>query len=360
MTVGIITLSHHNDNYGGSLQAYAMQSAVEKLGHNAFLVNTAREKRRNSISKLLEHPIREIQHFRRFRKFVDFWNSHFHYDPHGHRECGAYMQDPSPVDAYVCGSDQIWNNGWIKNGDMRRLSFAGLGSENVKRIAYAPGWSVRKLADELVEEIKGYLSKFSSLSAREDNGVKLMASLGYEAECVLDPTLLFDKSFWAERAAKDSHASDIVLMTYRWKTVLKASKAVKLLTDIIKAKLTVLSSERPFEFPLSNKMVSPQEWLARIRDAEFVLTNSFHCMVFSIIFHKPFAVLVLDGRYDAQNERFYSLLSRIGLSDRLARTEEDLARIAKSPRIDWESVDYKLDALRETSWQYLRNALPEC
>lgn len=359
MTVGIITLSHHNDNYGGCLQAYAMQSAVEKLGHKAFMVNTAREKRHNSSAKLVEHPIREIQHFRRFRKFVDFWDNYFHYDPSGHSDCGAYMQNPSPVDAYVCGSDQIWNNGWIKDGDKRKFFFAGFGSANIRRIAYAPGWSVRELAEGLVGEIKGYLSKFSFLSAREDNGVKLMSELGYESECVLDPTLLFDKSFWASRADEKTYASDIVLMTYRWKTVLKVRKAAKTIADIIRTKLSVLSSERPLEFPFSNKMVNPREWLARIRDAEFVLTNSFHCAVFSIIFHKPFAVLALDGRYDAQNERFYSLLSRIGLSDRLVRTEDDLMRVARICDIDWSSVDAALVTLREHSWSYLHKALGE-
>lgn len=359
MTVGIITLAHQNDNYGGSLQAYAMQCAVEKLGHKAFLVNTAEEKRHNTITKILEHPLREVQHFRRFRKFIDFWREYFHPDPGGHREYGEYMLTPTPVDAYVCGSDQIWSNGWTKNGDRRRFSFAGFGSEKIKRIAYAPGWSCRSLSDDLTAEIKGYLSRFSSLSAREDNGVKLMSTLGYEAECVLDPTLLFDKDFWSPCASRETFAKDLVLMTYRWKTVLKARKAVSSIAKIIKAKLSVLSSERPLEFPLSNKMVTPRDWLARIRDAEFVLTNSFHCAVFSIIFHRPFAVLALDGHYDAQNERFYSLLSRIGLADRMVRTEDDLMRVARICDIDWSSVDAALVTLREHSWSYLHKALGE-
>lgn len=144
-----------------------------------------------------------------------------------------------------------------------------------------------------------------------------------------------------------------------------ADKVKVVMTSIIRnhpasqLRFFIFSSERPLEFPFSNKMVNPREWLARIRDAEFVLTNSFHCAVFSIIFHKPFAVLALDGRYDAQNERFYSLLSRIGLSDRLVRTEDDLMRVARICDIDWSSVDAALVTLREHSWSYLHKALGE-
>ena len=357
MRIGIITLSQGNDNYGGCLQAFALQTALERLGHNPFFVNTSLRPKEHIISRYLEHPIREIQRFRRYLRFVDFWRKNFNMDPAGHFADAVYPGCATPTDAYVCGSDQIWRNGFPDAAAFRRIAFADFGSPTAKRIAYAPGWSCKSIPSDVKDDVRRCLSRFSSLSAREDDGVRILADLGFASvKCVVDPTLLFDAAFWSTRAIPSRTPGSLLLMTYRWSTSLRARAAVRLLKQTFSCNLVVPSPERPFEFPLANVMMTPGEWLGNIRDSRFVLTNSFHCLVFSLIFHKPFAVLALNGRYEPQNARFESLLNRVALGSRLVRSVDELKRVIDEP-IDWNEVDNRLMPWQKESWDYLCSAL---
>lgn len=360
MKIGIITSSYGNDNYGGTLQAYAMQTALEQLGHQPFFVNTALCRRESTFAKWLEHPVRELQRKRRFGRFTGFWRDRFNMDPQGHLPYADYLAHPTPADAYVCGSDQIWSLGFPHDELRRKLSFADFGDPAARRIAYAPGWSGYELEPAVAADVTRMLGRFAALSAREEKGVELLRKLGFTARCVVDPTLLFDGSFWSSLASEmEVDARTTVLMTYRWKTAVNLKKEV---LNFIKgsngSKLQVLASERPFEFPGSNRMVSPAEWLGVLRRSEFVLTNSFHCLVFSIVFRRPFAVFALGGRYGQTNNRFETLLKQTGLEDRIIRQSGDSDRIRRQP-VDWDKVDAALATLRRDSWEYLKAAVGE-
>lgn len=357
MKVGIITHIYGNDNYGGTLQAYAMQSILEQLGHNAFFCNCAVTRRKNRFSRFLEHPLREILRARRYRRFVPFWHQYIHHDPNGHRDLLTMLNKPTKADVYLCGSDQIWGAGHLENKIFRRFAFADFGSIHTRRIAYAPSFSSATIMRQKGKVLCNLLSRFSALSAREQTGVDIIRQLGFKAELVLDPTLLHKVSFW-ERLLCDTQVPENLLFfpKYRWKTICPTKQAVNAIKNEGDYCLRVPSNETVFEFPKANVILSPEEWLTYIAYSKFVLTNSFHGMVFAIIFHKPFAVLKLDTKYDGMNTRFYSLLEKLNLLYRIAESPEDVTAISRSI-IDWEAVELKLSELRQHSLSYLTNAL---
>ncbi len=359
MKIGIVTLIYSNDNYGGTLQAYALQSVLRELGHSTFFVNCDLAQRDSRFSRLLEHPVREIQRKRRYAKFVDFWRKNIAMDPNGHRTKPKLFEHPTPVDAYVCGSDQIWADGYPNDEAMRRFAFADFGPRDALRVAYAPGWSRADIAPELKPILGEYLRRFSSLSAREQAGGRILRELGFEAENVLDPTLLPDVAFWHRMCKGATCVSDALFVPkYRWKTLVPMKHEVRELERAYGMKVLVPSSETPFEFPFANRMMSPEEWIATLSQARFVLTNSFHAAAFSIVFHRPFGVMRLSGRYDGMNMRFTSLLSQLGLSDRIISERGSAKELFAKP-IDWASVDDRLSALRVRSMNYLKSALQE-
>ncbi len=359
MKVGIVTLSQGNDNYGGTLQAYALQTALSRLGHKSFFVNTNLSHRHGKYSKFLEHPLREIQRYRRYQSFYPFWRENFNMDPMGRRSFSDYLHNPSEADALICGSDQIWAKGYRSDPLLRRLAFLDFKCNRDIRVAYAASWGSYHLEEENIPDISPLLKKFSAVGVREDSGVLLAEQCGVNAKLVVDPTLLLDASFWssfAEKSEMECPQNTLLFCGYRWSPKLPVKIAVNCLRKKRNLSLIVPCYENPLTFLGANKVLGPRDWVRFVRDSEFVLTNSFHCMVFSIIFHKPFAVLSLGGRYEEMNTRIESLCSRLGLQSRIVTTEQELATVVDNP-INWELVDKELNRWILDSWQFLSDSL---
>ena len=359
MKIGIVTLAQGNDNYGGALQAYALQTVLSQMGHESFFVNTELSRRPQKYSRFIEHPIREIQRYRRYRSFLPFWRENFNMDPKGCRSVADCLSDPSVADALICGSDQIWARGLRNDPLERRLSFLDFKCNRDIRIAYAASWGSVELEEYNLPCISSLLNRFTAVGVREDSGVVLAGRCGAEAKWVVDPTLLLDAGFWssfAEKSTRMCPGNTLLFSGYRWKSKLSPKKAVNLLRKKRGLGLAVPCYEKYFTFLGSNVVLNPCDWVRYIRDAEFVLTNSFHCMVFSIIFHKPFAVLSLGGHYEGMNTRVESLGARLGLRNRIVNTESELAAI-ENLSIDWGRVDSALNEWISESSRFLRNCL---
>lgn len=357
MKVGIVTLVQHNDNYGGALQAFALQTALRKLGHDPFFANFAPERPPLELRRCLSRPIRKFQQTRRYRQFIPFWKKSFATDPKGVRSYAAFLKDPTPAEAYVCGSDQVWAAAGSADVARRDFSFLNFGGDSLKRVSYAPSFGTAQLSAEQLEAIKGPLARFAAISVREASSIPLVEACGRSAHWVADPTLLFDAGFWSTLCPEPTpRANACFFATYRWKTACNARAVAKTICRRLHCRLEIPCSETPFRFPLSNITIGPEEWVARIRDARFVLTNSFHCMVFAILFHKPFAVLALEGKNAKMNVRIESLTARLGLEDRIIRSDAAIDAILEQP-IAWDNVDSRIAAWRTESWAFLKNAL---
>ena len=250
------------------------------------------------------------------------------------------------LDAYIVGSDQVWRpafNLGPRLGNMF-LDFAG---DDVQKLSYAASFGCKEWEyNEEQERRSGLLSKrFDAISVREVSGVELCREhFGMEATLVLDPTLLLNKEDYAKVCddvpKKQKHIFVYSLVVgEEVLTVAKKLSEATMLPIVVKQAGSKVKKEDTIE-----------DWFAEFRDADYVVTDSFHGMVFSIIFNKPFAIVMNPS---GGNDRYISLLSQLGLMERIVKD----GTLPSDSVIDWQKVNMQLDSLRKTSLEFLKNNL---
>lgn len=255
-------------------------------------------------------------------------------------------------DAIVVGSDQTWRPRNVPNVMDYWLEFAS--DLPIVKIAYAPSFGVDiwEYTKEQTEKCRELSKLFKGISVREKSGVKLCYdNLGIETLHVLDPTMLWTKSFYAPIAEKHPLPKGEVNCYFLDKDEKKdliANNIAKVLGQSVSQINT--RTEDP-NAPISERIApSIEKWLAGFYYGEFIVVDSFHAMVFSIIFEKPFVVI---GNKQRGLARFESLLGELGLLNRLIfDNEPNLNKIIESP-IDWMFVRSKLEIRRNDSLNFL-------
>lgn len=334
MKIGILTLPLHT-NYGGILQAYALQTVLEKMGHEVEVIN---KQVRFSKPQYWKYPFRLVKKLffkhdtviayekNRYREYPIIYGSLDRFkDEHIHSKFVTDLHNIShgEYDAIIVGSDQVWRPTYFKRLWRTDMSDAFLGfanSWNIKRISYATSFGVDnwELTYNETTQCRALAQLFNSISVRENSGVRICKEyLGVESVCVLDPTMLLGPSDYIE------------LFKYHNVGKSKGNLLCYILDDtpMKRGLISRISRERhltPFSVngavvsatsPVSERIKpSIEEWLRGFYDAEFVITDSFHACVFSIIFRKPFIVI---GNTKRGMERFVSLLSTFSIKKNL-------------------------------------------
>lgn len=258
----------------------------------------------------------------------------------------------------VVGSDQIWNPKHCKDIKKSFLSFAE--SWKIKRVSYSASFgrvNLNRYSETDVKICRELLQKFDAVSVREDSAVVLCDKyFGVNALHLLDPAFLLDVEFYNklivdEKQQKCGIFSYLLYENTDNQIVLEmVSKWLKInSTKTILPKVYVAESKNLIDYVYP----SPLKWLAAFRDAEFVVTDSFHGVVFSIIFNKPFVVKINSGADDA---RFSSILRMFGLEDRLISSSGELTEAHLLP-IDYDRVNKVKKEWQIKSFQFLKNNL---
>ena len=376
MKIAIITLPLHT-NYGGLLQAYALKHVIEQQGHKVDVIDLKDKMpapnglkapfiylRRmiSSLSKGTE-VFREKRYARELpvvaantARFVGEYISPRQVKEYRDIKKGEY-------DAFVVGSDQVWRPLYFRNIEDAFLKFAE--GWDVKRIAYAASFGTDRLEYEYMqlEACGRLLEQFDAVSVREDSAVKMCEEwLDYEgAAHVADPVMLLDASeldaLVKKAGGSEGHPASGKIMTYILDPSREKSAAVDFISRVAAAEVYD-ASVNPYsrELPLNERVVpSVEQWVAGFADADFVVTDSFHGCVLSILMHKKFLAVGNSRRGMA---RLSSLLTMFGLEDRLVHgiDPEDDGEFFLSD-IDWEAVDEKLKAFKEQSEKFLLDAL---
>lgn len=365
MKIAIITLPLHT-NYGGLLQAYALQTVLERMGHRATVI----DKKEFSIGlyippqrvldrlkrRFLQHEDCYVLYERKMKKLAPVIRQHtnrfIQSNIYSIKVRSLKNLKKGQFDAFVVGSDQIWRPVFVPQIEQAYLEFTK--GWDVLRVAYAPSFGVDTIeySPEQIRKCKEAIARFKGVSVREKSGVDLCQRyFGVEAKWVLDPTFLLSKDDYMALVQKaQTPCSEGSLFCY----VLDESAAIR---QTIKT-LAEEKQLRPFYLNAfsGNKKVAVEmrvqppveQWLRAFADAEFVVTDSFHACVFSILFHKPFVVCANQGRGVS---RLHSLLSVFGLANRFL-TNQELSSEVLSP-IDWDDVDRRLDTYRKDSQAFL-------
>lgn len=355
MKIGILT-QHFLLNYGGIIQNFALQQVLLKLGHDplTFEHDTCYSRTRwflrSAKHVLKNHSLKGLPVYPTYqgrignKNFIKFVLKNIR---------SVTVNDFTPdltqkygLDAYVVGSDQVWRpafNLGPRLGNMF-LDFAG---DDVKKISYAASFGCKEWEyTEEQERMCGKLAKrFDAISVREASGVDLCKEhFGVDATLMLDPTLLLNKEDYG-KVCHDVPKKEKHIFVYSLVVSEGVLAVAEKVAEAMGLSIIVKQAGRKVK-----KEDTIEDWFAEFRDADYVVTDSFHGMVFSIIFNKPFSIVMNPS---GGNDRYLSLLSQLGLMERIVSDELQPAFSA----IDWSDVNHRLTELRKASFEFLKTNL---
>jgi hypothetical protein len=371
--IGIITFWNTQDNYGQLLQCYALQQVLRQLGCDPFLIKyevsvSMWEKIRYYLSVLfskrfLKVIIIRISDFKiqaRTSKPIDRGFDKFR-EVHLKSTETTYslseLKNNSPVaDYYVCGSDVIWigyDEGY----------FLDWGFPDIPRIAYAPSFFSGSISQDFKKQLSRSLKKFAAVTVREESGAEICRQAGRkDAFAVPDPTLLLTRHDYFQLYSDIDKTGCMGLNKYLllyllpYRTKLDFDEIVSF-AEQRGLKVVCVQANGKIRGEINKEIVlispAPTEWLFLISNAEYILTNSFHGTVFSVIFNKKFGFCsqtTLIGNIN-RNSRMHNFLNKLNLCDRIING--DLYSLDNP--IDYECVNAALDTQREN----IRNCFKE-
>lgn len=357
MNIGIVTF-HEAANYGAALQAYALQETVRSLGASPSFISLAEPASQEVqgspqlLARLRNYPrLREER--AKMKEYRDRRNSLFaNFRQNLSIVAAGSVNERSRLntiyDAFIVGSDQVWNHEIIGNNSAYFLDFA----DKEKRFAYAASFGVNALPEKLHPWYAVHLRDFTGLSVREASGQLLIRQLiGSEARLCLDPVFLLGKTDWEKLAARSAHFTlenenqhiflylvnlDTQLIRLAQNLALQSNMGIKVVTASLQGPLGA-------EAWCSTGVT---DFVEHIRQASVVITDSFHGLAFALIFAKDFYVSgkVLDS---PRGNRLSHLLAMIGLINRTCDNAPCCA-------IDWPRVHERLAVEQLSSLRYLR------
>lgn len=379
MKIGIFTQPLKN-NYGGLLQAFALQKVLNNMGHEVWTVDKPfkdfkNHKRLLSFLKraakryILQKPVvLRIWPTKKEQKIISqhtnrFISENINLTKEIDSDIKIKLLEEYNFDAYIVGSDQVWRPRYSPNLPNYFLDFLGSDS-TVKRIAYAASFGVDtwEFNKEQTHMANSLIRKFDTISVREMSAIELCQKyLNTNPTHALDPTLLLSKEDYINHFDLNNQTEskgDLFVYvlddsTYKDNLINEMASELKLIPFKIKPekKFQDVGPSRIHEtlFPPVEK------WLRSFLDAKYVITDSFHGTAFSILFNKPFISI---GNKERGLSRFQSILNQLELKERLI-TENNLAHtlsILKS-EVDYNKVNVRIKQMKSHSLQFLISAL---
>ncbi|QUO31261.1 polysaccharide pyruvyl transferase family protein [Faecalicatena sp. Marseille-Q4148] len=363
-------------NYGSVLQCYALCEAIKKMGYESEIIweqgNVAKnydfrpQKIFLTAMKMIFHPsliagvVKSMKEVKTksltevtVKKFDAFVENHITQKLYSNKEL-SQIAKRDEYSKFVCGSDQVWCSTTMYVDPLMYLRFA----PKDKRIAYAPSIGRNYIPNYNRAKMKKYISEIPYVSIREDDGQRLVKELtGREVPVVLDPTLLLGKKVWKELAYSDIKTKGKYVVLYfldeasegNQKRIVEFLNQQGLDSYSIGVKMSYVEKYAS----VNSSDCGPNDFLNLIQNAEVVITDSYHGMLFSMIFERDFWAIKREYQQYDQSSRQITILKRLGLEERYVN---DCSNITKE-NINYVWVNKILQKMREASIDYLRTAL---
>lgn len=358
---------HAVSNYGSVLQAYATQTALERLGYEPVCINYLRtdEKtesivntrllsvsakwNKNALTRLLfkatQKPVYNYadKRFSEYRKILKTTSNEYNSE----RE----LIDNCPkADIYMTGSDQVWNT--VVCGDIDPVYFLSFVPDSSKKVAYAASFGGGNIKDADKPVIGNLLKRYDEITIRENSGLKIASELDVNAKQVLDPTFLLNKDEW-NKIIPQKICNEKYILVYQLHPNKKFDKYAAAFAKAKGLKLYRIS-HCFHHFVRSGKFICCPpigEFLWYIKNAEYFLTDSFHGTAFAIGLNTQF-VDVLPKNY---SERISSILQLIGYENRILKSYDDFS--VADEKIDYNNVNKIIENERSKSFSVLNDML---
>lgn len=367
--IGILTF-HAAHNYGSMLQAYALQTYLERLGCQTVIINMrnpgqkavygkpSRHLTKKNLKAVWANPYLFVRNLEKWDKFEQFMKTYFHLSREHFSivESERIINQELGLDAIITGGDQIWN---LECLDLSLAYILPFETPGIRRIAYSPSlgdgefWVPQHYGPILKQTVEGY----DFPSVREDSASAFLSGLlGRRVPAVPDPTLLLERQDYETLAGNDSLVKGDYVFYYSPQPDRQIAEYVSRFAHVHGFKVVspnkgLAKEEKCF---ISYNNSGPSEFLNLLKNAAVVCGRSFHLAVFSMIFHKPFFAV---GKTEGM--RIKSFLAPFGLADRYFMTSDNERIEGELPPIDWEKTDRTLLAQRRVGEAFLENALKD-
>lgn len=377
---------YFKDNYGSLLQTYALQKALQSRNikcENIDITNLSKiisvRKRKYYFSQFYNFPFLKqksgmlalLIRIRLNRKLKtntavrrqkhNQFRTEFFVMSRPYTDFAELTQNIGGYTDYIVGSDQLWLPVNVV-GDYYTLSFV---PDNINKVSYSTSFGVSVVQKRYKQQYIKFLNRINRLSVREKTGQKLVKELtGRDAELVCDPTLLLNKEEWLKLAVPPKTRIDgDYIFCYFLGTNIAHRKFAERLKAMTGYKIVSINhcdeyvkySEKFADYAPYD--VGPQEFLYLIRNAKYVLTDSFHGTVFSLVMNTPFfSFRRFKANKVSTNSRIDTLLEVVGLTERILRGDEDVREVT-SLEIDFNNVNSALENYRQKSDAFLMSAL---
>lgn len=354
MMLRVCGITHdHTINYGSCLQAYALMRAIEetklsdgtKCSYQVIPVRTFKEWRaKPSLEKIIISPLMALHR----TQFAGFEKKNLRF-----ASISTLKELPElnqTEDAFVCGSDVIWNSDLNKQFSAFYLDFA-----KKYKFSYAASFGKSEISNAVISKIKKPLSELNAISVRENAGVNIVKQCTDKpVQVVSDPVLLLSEKDWTALFPKCKMDGKYIFVY-----ITHLSEPIRKLLDTLEDKtgLRIVYSASGPKQALKQRILqvqTPDKWLQLLHDAEYVVANSFHATAFSVLFHKKFFTVVNGDKTKGINVRMYDFLNSIGLEDRIF---SDVPEQLDLSEIDYSFADKKIEEMRKDSLEFLQKNL---
>ena len=359
--MAVITL-HDVKNYGSILQTYATQCYFEKMGYEVTIIDYRRpwettwgywtylnERNLTGFARnIMYFPSKVIQYFR----FNEFLHKRIKLSKASYKSAEELKNNPVIADVYCTGSDQVWNSGW--NEGVIAEYFLNFVDKNLntKKISFSASFGNSDLRDSEIAEITQYLKEYDLITVREKKSAEfLVNSLNLQAYEILDPTLQMNGDFWKELCDPDRILDQKYVLLIQLNRNHDFDRIAEKFANKQHLKLVRLCLRVDQIFLYGKKIMVPkvENYIALIRDAEYVLTDSFHAISFSVNLNKQF-YCYLPEKYA---ERLNSILEMLDLENRVIG--EDWTMEAES--IDYTRINKIIDNKRNEAKEIMERVL---
>ncbi len=365
MKVAVTTL-HHVRNYGSLLQTYATQKTVEKLGHSCEIIDyiprgltlkygiLTIKSQGNIVKDFVRKSAAALFFSIQQATMINFLKKNVTLSKKKYSNFLELKNDPPIADAYISGSDQIWNTQNYNLPDDVKGYYLQYVPQGKIKLAYASSIGKDEFSQEEKVNVKEYLKDFKAVSVRENSAVSMLEEIGVEnAVHVLDPTLLLTKQEWLEFLGNHKKEKEPFIFVYNLNRNAHVKNFALKLAEQKGLKIINFSDTLDFMSGAENRIHNTVfDFLYYLSDAEYIVTDSFHGTAFSVNLGKQF-ISFAAPRF---NSRLLSILELFGLEDRFL-TEFDGTVDAIYKDIDKEKVQNKLSVERERCINFLKQNL---
>lgn len=337
----VALLSQFNGmNYGSSLVSYAVNKLLESFGYSVLMVHKPYN---------WDYPYDNTNMSWKFAK------KHYHISRFFERD-ESCRELNNIVDTFIVGSDTLW--WWADVSKTKYHYWLDFVEADKKKIAFCTSFAQEEtdVPLEKQKQLKYLYSRFDGLSVREECGKKILKqSYGQDSECFTDPTLIVQNGIWNNLAEESKLTEKNYLLAYILDFTTEKEDYIKQVAKLLSRKVILVANPKytPETDLLSQKQYEIEDFIYLFKNADFVITDSFHGTCFSVIFRKNFISLVNSRRGKAR----YSIFENMGLATRLLSTWEKVDEVLINSNVDFSIVDRFICDKSEKAKTWLRERL---